>query len=233
MIDLNKIIIDEKIINYFSKRYKHLWQNFNWKIPNIDGFDYSGESTYDANVKLKYYFNLKFNNCKNIQEQINIAELIIKRWGGIYRIQDKTIKKFINNFNSKKTFPHKNVSSYSKLYSMIDPDNFAIYDSRVAACLNALQLNLNIKKGYVFNYVNGRNKIIGYRDKKTGFTQDDRYKESYLEYKFNWLKIKKKNNYNFYIEFLKKIQLELENIKIYDLEMILFSDAEKQCLKLI
>ena len=35
----------------------------------------------------------------------------------------------------------------------MDQKNYAVYDSSVAVCLNALQLNQNISEGYVFNYV--------------------------------------------------------------------------------
>jgi len=232
MNDIKKIIIDEEIINYISKKYKCLKQNYQWKIPNIDDFDYSGESTYQANVKLKKYFNLKYNKCKNIQEQINVAELIIKKWGGIYSTQEKTIKEFINNFNSQKTFPHKNVSSYSKLYSMIDLDNYAIYDSRVAACLNALQLNLCIKEGYVFNYINGRNNIIGNSIKKIGFTQNNKFNEKNISKDENWIRIEKVDNYKFYLDYINKIKKVLD-IELYDIEMILFSDAENQCIQIM
>jgi len=232
MNNLKKIIVDDKIINYISEKYKLLKQDYQWKIPSIDNFDCSGESTYQANVKLKKYFNLTYNECKNIQEQINIAELIIKKWGRIYGTQEKTIKEFIKNFNSRKTFPHKNVSIYSKLYSMIDLDNYAIYDSRVAACLNALQLNLRIKEGYVFNYINGRNNIIGNSRKKIGFTQIKKFNEKNISKDENWIRIEKVDNYKFYLDYINKIKKVLD-IELYDIEMILFSDAENQCIQIM
>ena len=71
----------------------------------------------------------------------------------------------------------------------MDQKNYAVYDSSVAVCLNALQLNQNISEGYVFNYVKGRNNIIGNSKKKIGFTQYHRFKECNLVAHKNWKKI--------------------------------------------
>ena len=115
---------------------------------------------------------------------------------------------------------------------MIDLDNYAIYDSRVAACLNALQLNLCIKEGYVFNYINGRNNIIGNSIKKIGFTQNNKFNEKNISKDENWIRIEKVDNYKFYLDYINKIKKVLD-IELYDIEMILFSDAENQCIQIM
>ena len=45
-------------------------------------------------------------------------------------------------------------------------------------CLfKCIAIKLYIKEGYVFNYINGRNNIIGNSIKKIGFTQINAFKE--------------------------------------------------------
>ena len=188
------ICIDEKILKYFKKEISSLKVKYKWKIPTVEGFNESDNSSYDSNVKFKNFLKNKFFEINEIEHQIKVADIVIKKWGGIKSIYEKTIKKFIVNYYSEKsllikdkTLPHECVSSYSKLYSILNPKDYVIYDSRVAACLNALQLNLRVSNGYVFNYVNGRNNIIGNYEKKIGFTQNIKFKERTIESEFGFL----------------------------------------------
>ena len=234
------IHIDENILKYFKEEINSLKLKYKWKIPIVEGFNESDNSSYDSNVKFKIFLKNKFFEKNDIEHQIKVADIVIKKWGGIKSIHKKTIKKFIVNYYSEKsllikdkTLPHQCVSSYSKLYSILSPKDYAIYDSRVAACLNALQLNLRVSNGYVFNYVNGRNNIIGNSQKKIGFTQNIKFKERTIKSEFGWERKKLKDNYKFYLDYLKTIQKRLKLSDLYDLEMILFSDAENQCKKLL
>jgi hypothetical protein len=75
------------------------------------------------------------------QERIRLATWIIKDWGGIGANNPTTIDRYVAMAETPDpTTPFAGVSSYSKVLSMRDPDKFAIYDARVAASLNAIQL---------------------------------------------------------------------------------------------
>jgi hypothetical protein len=92
---------------------------------------------------------------------------IINIWGGIrtFKRTDRNIKKidkFKNQLRTRKMSKDSfgTISSLSKISSLIDPDNFVIYDSRVIYAINWLILATNTKTLKFFPMPTGRNKVI-------------------------------------------------------------------------
>lgn len=222
----------DAIGTFFDEKLPRLAETYSWKIPTIDGFDRADIRSYQANVALKNFLSSSWQATKTIDEKVQVAELIIKKWGGIKANNPETLEKYINEIKNHPNIvtPLQGVASYSKLFSIVHPADYAIYDSRVAACLNATQALANVKDGMAFNYVSGRNNIIGNAEKKIGFVYDDRYKKSALLYK-GWTKIKLDETYATYIKLLKSYLIDFPQYQLYDLEMALFSNAEDQCQK--
>ena len=98
--------------------------------------------------------------------------------GGIRNNRNSTIEKYVLESAKKAPCtPINGVASYSKIFAVTNPNIYAIYDARVAACLNAIQYNANgVRKGIAFNYVPGRNKVTGNAGNKAGFSQVDLFK---------------------------------------------------------
>ncbi len=80
-----------------------------------------------------------------LQEQQNLNHYywIIQQWGAIASFKqnptnDERIIKFIEELKNTKLTKNSfdRISSFSKVASFIDPDHFAIYDSRVIYALN-------------------------------------------------------------------------------------------------
>lgn len=122
----------------------------------------------------------------------------------------------------------KGVASYSKIFAVVHPERFAIYDARVAACLNAVQINAETECGIAFNYVPGRNNIVGNAVSRRGFTQDPRFSPKRLV-QSGWLPVKRNQTYKKYLEVLTLCRAELPDFSLLSLEMALFSNAECEC----
>ena len=128
---------------------------------------------------------------------MQIAKLIIEDWGRVRANKNNTLRKYINIITNHLNIitPLQGIASYSKLFSIVYPTDYAIYDSKAAACLNATQVPANLKNGMVFNHVSCRNNIIGNAEKKIGFVYDDRYRKSVLLSK-GWTKKTRRNLHN-------------------------------------
>ena len=123
---LNEQVI-KLLIRYFETEVPLLAQNYSWKIPKIDGFEYSMESDFSANVKLKSFLHDMWANSS--YDDLTVAKLVIEKWGGVRGNNKETLQKYIErirccNFET----PFQGLASYTKLYSIVEPLRFAIYD---------------------------------------------------------------------------------------------------------
>lgn len=217
---------------FFEKNLPNLSKDYDWGIPSIAGFEHSAKKDYASNVMLKSFLRSQWHATKTTDEKVQIAKLIIADWGKVQANKTDTLEKYVNVITNHPNIvtPLQGVASYSKLFSIVHPADYAIYDSRVAACLNAIQSIADVKEGLAFNYVPGRNNIIGHEKKKIGFVNDKRYKKSALLSK-GWTKVKRDETYATYIKLLKSYLIDFPQYQLYDLEMALFSNAENQCQK--
>jgi hypothetical protein len=103
--------------------------------------------------------------------------------------------------------------------SVKDPDEFAIYDARVAACLNAIQLEATSKNKIFFPIPQSRNSIISKFAKI--FTR-----EALLDIGFEDLE--RDDVYLTYLKLIRRLG-DLEVKKIIEIEMYLFSMGPEIC----
>lgn len=189
-------------------------------------FSVSGNSNYEKNVALKRLLQNKYINGE--LEIRSISEWIIKEWGGIKTVS-KNLDAYISSVKEKKV-PEKlsGVASYSKLFAMFYPDDFAIYDARVAVSLNIIQLLSEGEAAVFFPYLSGRNKWTGDQVNKRGFSSINEFQRNFIntnstkkwEFMSNDFAYASYNN--ILINIAKKNQWQ-----IMDIEMLLFSQAEK------
>ena len=211
--------------DYFKKELPNLKKNYTWPIPQIEGFNVCGYG-YEENVALKQHLS---NEWKKDPDKIKLSKIIVSKWGGVRNNSDTTFKEFIDEISSgNPKMPIKGVASYSKIFSIVDLDRYAIYDARVAACLNAVQWNNKTIGAMAFNYIPGRNNITGNAVNKKGFVFQDPFTRKIL-IKAGWTKIKRDETYSFYLSTLKECLKSLTEYKLYDLEMVLFANAENEC----
>jgi hypothetical protein len=202
---------------------KNLSNNYNWprkgdfpSIESISSIKILGNNNYEKNIFLK-------ENSSKIWDEgskFKIANWAISDWGGIRSNSTKTIEKYINEIENK-DYPYyiDGVASYSKILSFMNPEEFAIYDARVAISLNAIQLLSKSESGVAFTYLAGRNKAL------TIFRNSEPTKTKNL-INNGWQNIKKNECYSIYLNYLKKVNSYFPTSKLYELEMSLFADAE-------
>jgi hypothetical protein len=222
-----------QILNeYFTKELPQLKKSYKWKIPNIQGFSECGKDNYDSNVNLKNFLNDKWSNSNDDKDKLNLATVIVKDWGGVKNNKQETLIGYIKELDKHNPdTPLKGVASYSKIFSITDLEKFAIYDARVAACLNAIQFNSGIRDGVAFNYIPGRNGVTGDATKRSGFVYQENFKIKNLTTNSGWQKLPKNETYSLYLETLNKCLESFKDYQLYDLEMTLFSNAENECKK--
>lgn len=219
------------LCQFFDREIPRLSSTYNWKIPNINGFTYAGERGYLQNIVLKAYLKTLWDNATTEEEKFQIAKTIVSDWGRVRTNKNDTLIKYVNSVSRNNTpTPLRGVSSYSKILSIIHPNRFAIYDARVAACLNAIQINANLTQGLAFNYVPGRNNVTGNTTKKIGFTQTPKFSTKRLV-QSGWFPIRRNETYMRYIELLASCLKERPHYSLMSLEMALFANAESECRK--
>lgn len=218
------------ILGFYEDVQSRLKQEYTWKIPVLDGFSSAPLSGYEANVELKKYLNKAWQSA-SINRKHELARFVVAEWGGVRSNKSETLNKYVMQADLPQSqTPLKGVASYSKIFAIVAPDNYAIYDARVAACLNATQFLSNVKQGLAFNYVSGRNNVIGHTTKKQGFVFHPSFQTKALSFA-GWESIAANNTYQKYLALLKKCSSALSDIPLYELEMCLFAFAEKQCNK--
>ena len=220
------------LVDYFSYELPKLEKNYEWKIPKIAGFKDSGKNDYLSNVSLKKFLHECWTRTNGDGERLKIASLVVKDWGGVKNNKLETLKKYVDELISDlPSTPIKGVASYSKIFSIANLDKYAIYDARVAACLNAVQWNFGVK-GLAFNYIPGRNNTTGHSGKRIGFVYQEQFKTESL-ISCGWGEIEKEKTYETYLKVLKECHSHFENYNLYDLEMVLFANAGTECRKAI
>lgn len=194
------------------------------------------KNSFDQNVRLKWILSGKY---KTNTEQNFIDFWIVNKWGGIrgFKPNERNVEKvrrFKKQLEKRKLSLDcfSTISSLSKISSFIDPENFVIYDSRVIYTLNWLILTCENQNGFKKKYFpmpSGRNKIIANFDMNTivNISHISEYVENTELY------VSQQNAYFEFCDFIKT-NTELiygENSKPYELEMLLFTLADKEIFK--
>lgn len=212
MKQLEEVLIEEFNKIDLAKIYK--WDmDFNLPIQIPEQL-----SSYEKNIYLKENLKEKLNS-----EFLNTAYWIINIWGGITSFKknqrnDQLLLDFYSLLQRNQTKLYKYqfnvISSLSKIASFANPDEYIIYDSRAIYSLNWFIFINNIEIPY-FPQPQGRNSALGQYDQYTIFNLTNKKVEYYSPYEA----------YFKYCKLLKSIA-EKNNLKIYQLEMFLFSIAD-------
>ncbi len=204
-----------------------LKENFDWEFPTSPiKIPESINGTYLKNIYLKENFNPILQNDLNLKNHY----WIIQKWGGITSLKqndrnDEKISKFKKQLSegklTKETF--NLISSFSKLASFINPNEYAIYDSRAIYSLNWLLFNFSDEKE-LYPQPSGRNPKLSQYDLSTIF----RLSQKENTYKSH------KTAYQEYCKLLKYLSKEVFNDdKPYKVEMLLFLIAPTKIIECI
>lgn len=230
VVDWNPIV--QALCRFFAREIPLLPNRYKWRIPKIEGFAQSGQSGYQQNLDLKVYLKEQWE-AASLDRRLHLAKVIVSDWGGVRGNRLETLRDYVVSASDGEPHtPLKGVASYSKVFAVVKPDRFAIYDARVAACLNAIQIDAGLARGMAFNYVPGRNNIVGNVLKKVGFAHDPKFSVEKLVAS-GWHPIKRDQTYEKYLEVISQCLQELRCFSLVTLEMALFCNAERECQKIL
>lgn len=163
------------VADYLRKHARSLLALYNW-IPDekilLDRFEIDVSlcgTALEKNVHLKKELTKNIHNNRSKENKINIANYIIKDWGGIRQFgrSDEIVTRFQEIEFSRNMpdiqFDFQRISSWSKYVSIIAPDWACIYDARVAYSLNVINY-ISGSKHLIFPGPSGRNSKINLLD---------------------------------------------------------------------
>ena len=189
-------------------------------FPELDGIEFSG-SNYQKNLQLKSGFRRQWDS----GDRLALANWIISDWGGIKTNQPQTIERYVADIEQDTlSLDLSGVASYSKVLAFIDPNKYAIYDARVAASLNLIQLIARTEKPVLWCDLPGRNSQIEDFKKKEGARKPLKV--------HGWTPVLRESCYKRYNDLLSELLVVLPGAKLFELEMSLFANAELLVSKL-
>ena len=184
------------------------------EFPRLLNLDLRG-TNFEKNIQLKRHFGGLWAR----EDHLELARWIISDWGGIKTNSDSTLQKYVAGIeDGTLELSISGVASYSKILSFVYPHRYAIYDARVAASLNLIQIIDETENPVLWCDLPGRNSKI------EGFKQDEGRRAELK--KFGWQQVKRTECYRNYNNMLKTVLSYFPQSCLYELEMSLFANAE-------
>jgi hypothetical protein len=179
------------------------------------------------NIELKWHLAKHWASAA-LDEKIRIATWIVSDWGGIRRNSEMTILGYVNQADAERpATPFAGISSYSKILAIKDPDRYAVFDARVAASINAIQLlgvsrtRLKPSDLLTFAIPAGRNSTV------TDFRNNDGSLASLARRGFTL--VETDSTYATYLRLLSEVKCRVGGLSLLQIEMVLFARAPALC----
>lgn len=231
-----------KVVAYLkTDEVQDCYKNFKWTIPgNLSQIvgKKTGEEILNKNgVERNHTFFEKMhrhhNNQRSNAGKKEICLWVIRKWGGIANVHDDIFNVANDNYlklENAEDVPLNRIASWSKYLTIINPKKYAIYDTRIAYCLNTLIIAFDLGLEYFPMPAGGRNKKINSINMdtvinivellKSNKKVDDLFAEKNMTKNFG-------QEYYRYLSFLKIINEELfkrdRPVRLYRAESLLFS----------
>ncbi|NWG01695.1 MAG: hypothetical protein HXY44_02415 [Syntrophaceae bacterium] len=171
-------------------------------------------SPYVQNVALKLQLSGMYSTGDDDLKQ-KITYYYIVKWGGIKRNTKENIRSYaLDTPASLIARGSKGIASWSKALCIRCPNEYAIYDARVALSLNCLQIISPVNTPILFPLLLGQNKRIS-----LGNRMVQRYASAH-----NWAVAHEREFYRQYNNILSSAA-QLLGSNLYTLEMLLFAKA--------
>jgi len=202
---------------YFSQYGSRLDDLYRWKIPAdvpCTGFQRGADSLAQANKRLKRALSSDWD--QNPDRRIYLATWFVSTWGGVRTNDKETLAAYVGASEDELSArPISGVATWSKILAMRNPSKFQIYDARVSASLNALQIAKNVTNPIIFPSVPSRNtKIVPFQRQLRSLSD-------------NFIKLSAMNAYQHYAEAMQRAANRLGLETGEEVEMLLFADAER------
>jgi hypothetical protein len=171
-------------------------------------------SSAEANIQLKMALHRVYLGAKR-DSRIQIARWVVRTWGGVKNNHPATLRSYVSMCSDEAHHrPWKGIASYSKILAVWDPTRFAIFDARVAAALNAVQMIADQTLNIRFPIPPGQSAAIK-RFAKYVNGRGARYE------------VPKKEVYSTYLQIIGVVAKTLNCTELYRIEMLLFALAPR------
>ena len=211
-----------EIIVEYSRKYVNKNNDwYNWREINEDklpmGIELPEGNQYVKNVVLKKELNKKWKESKSDEDRLILIKYYIATWGGIHTNSKESMEEY-SKLSATQLIKNgkKGIASWSKAIVVHNPNEYAIFDARVAISLNCIQKLYGLKDAVLFPILPSRNKIVAIGNK---LIKDTAKSES-------WEKANEENFYTQYLKILNYVAIELST-NISTIEMLLFAKAEE------
>ena len=206
---------------FFTEALPCLSECYSWPTPfkvPFEGYREQGGSRLEQSLNLRRFLCGRWQTASE-DERLRIARWYIRDWGHIYRNSEDRIKEYARAVPSDLIARGQTgIASWSKVLAIRDAESFAIYDSRVATSLNALQIVYGGQLKLLFDQLPSRNrKIREFWDslKNTAALKNSR-------------RVDATDTYRAYLGLLKSEPLKRHGRRHWhEYEMALFSHAER------
>lgn len=130
------------VADYVRNQRPHLSKAYGWPVPAIvpfGEFERGKDALHEANIRLRRHLAEIWRSTPS--SRLEIARWYVAVWGGVKRNADETLQRYVSAAPDLLAVSGTaGVASWSKVLAVSDPERFAIFDARVSAALNALQL---------------------------------------------------------------------------------------------
>lgn len=152
----------ELLERFVDEERARLDDTYQWSIPEPlpeCAFDRDNDSHARANSRLKRALSAAWHN--QPKHRGEIEQWFVVRWGRIRRNNAETMRRYASSTAEQLVEGGlSGIASWSKILVVRDPERYAIYDARVGAALNALQVVHRLEEPLLFPKVPSQNTVI-------------------------------------------------------------------------
>ena len=216
---MNKLI--KTITDYSKEHIDALNDWYSWREINEEklplGIELPKGNQYIKNLSLKKQLNKCWRETQDNKVKFELIEYYISTWGGIRTNSEESMMEYSTlSATQLIKLGKKGIASWSKAIVVHDPDEYAIFDARVAISLNSIQMIHKLHKPMLFPILPSRNNKVALGNKLIRKIAKAK----------SWTKAYDETFYKQYLNILKSVANELDS-DISTIEMLLFAKAEE------
>ena len=216
---MNKLI--KTITDYSKEHIDALNDWYSWREINEEklplGIKLPKGNQYIKNLSLKKQLNKCWRETQDNKVKFELIEYYISVWGGIHTNSEESMMEYSTlSATQLIKYGKKGIASWSKAIVVHDPEEYAIFDARVAISLNCIQKIHKLYKPILFPILPSRNKKVKLGNKLIRKTAKAE----------SWTKAYDETFYKQYLNILRSVANELDS-DISTIEMLLFAKAEE------
>jgi hypothetical protein len=135
-------VLARLLIDFVAVEAQRLDETYDWDIPApwpACAFERGADSRAKANIRLKRALSSAWQ--ERPTDRASIERWYVSNWGGVRANSDTTLAAYAASSDEQLLQRGvRGVASWSKILVIRKPERYVIYDARVGAALNALQI---------------------------------------------------------------------------------------------